>query len=299
MNKQTRLAEDLKETDKFIYVEDASNFDAPNPTANKPGVIEIRGERIEYFTLNGNVLGQLRRGTLGTGVPKLHKVGSYVQDIGTSETIMYSDVVTTQQIVSKGSNTISGLNFVPEKSDDKWSYSSGFTSSIPSGYGQSNDIEVFVGGYNISPWVPATSDYPGKEYTQGDLIEYNGYNYKCKSNHTSSDSFANDLKYWNFFVANIRLHKKPYSMFNLNIAPNSPAGDVQFDSDFSVDGSTNAIRLTNPVNSNVLVTVVKRTGKDWDSTVNIIDDISQIALFLKATPGVWYTGIENYNVSKG
>ena len=83
--KQTQLAQDLNYYDNSIYVKDAGNFDKPNIALNRPGVIEIHGERIEFFTITGNQLGQLRRGTLGTGTPVVHKAGTYVQDIGPSE----------------------------------------------------------------------------------------------------------------------------------------------------------------------------------------------------------------------
>jgi hypothetical protein len=38
-----------------------------------PGVVFVDKERIEYFTKSGNTLGQLRRGTLGTGI-KGHRI---------------------------------------------------------------------------------------------------------------------------------------------------------------------------------------------------------------------------------
>jgi hypothetical protein len=293
-NKQTKLAADLRATDKTIIVEDASNFDTPNPALNKPGIIEIRGERIEYFTLQGNVLGQLRRGTLGTGVPKLHKQGSVVQDIGTSETIFYNDTVLTQQIVSNGTNIVNNLNYVPSKIDGNWVFESGFDTSIPATFNQCDEIEVFAGGYNIHQWEGSVNGEPGKSYNVGDFVLVNGYNYKCNTNHVSSISFINDAEYWDFFIANVRLSKTPYKVYNINKAPVSPDGDVQFDADFSVDGTSNSLRLTTPLDSNVVITVVKRTGKDWDSVVNIMNDTGKIAEFLKASPGAWYTGIENY-----
>jgi hypothetical protein len=58
-NKQTQLAQPLNYLDTTITLLDATNFDIPNPAKNKPGVVEIRGERIEYFAINGNILSQL------------------------------------------------------------------------------------------------------------------------------------------------------------------------------------------------------------------------------------------------
>ena len=273
LNKQTKLAADLRQTDKTIIVEDASNLTPPNPSANKPGIIEIRGERIEYFSLEGNILGQLRRGTLGTGTPLLHKFGSYVQDIGTSETISYNDTIYTQQIISSGSTELSNLNFVPSSKDD---------------------IEVFVGGYNIQTWSGASVGNQGKSYFIDDIVQYHGYTYKCNTNHTSSNTFTDDVEFWDFFIPNIRLNKNSYKVHNINLHQYSPEGDVTFPADFSVDGLTNKVLLNTAVDIGTIVTVVKRTGKEWDSVVNIMDDDSKIAQFLKATPGIWYSGIENY-----
>ena len=125
--KQTTLVQDLKQTDTTIHVADASNFDPPSPANNKPGIIEIAGERIEYFTLTGNVLGQIRRGTLGTGARDIHKAGAFVQELGVSETLPYTEQTIVKQIDSNGTTTVD-LDFVPASADD---------------------VEVFVGGRRL------------------------------------------------------------------------------------------------------------------------------------------------------
>ena len=43
----------------------------------------------------------------------------------------------------------------------------------------------------------------------------------------------------------------------------SPAADIQFDADYSVDGSTNNIRLTYPLPIGTTLTIVKKIGTDW------------------------------------
>ena len=299
-NKRTVLVKDLKYLDTYIEVEDASNFDTPSIGNNKPGIIEIRGERIEFFTLQTKVegstttylLGQLRRGTLGTGVSRVHKAGSYVQDIGVSETIPYVENSIVEQITSDGTNIVP-LTFVPTKSDSTWSYATGFTSAIPSGYGQADDIEVFVGGYSSIPWAS------GVEYAVNDIVEIGSYTFRCVTAHTSSSVFKTDSEYWTFFVGNIRLKKKPYKVHNVDNAPESPEGDVQLDAEFAVDGTTNQLRLTHQLAFGTRVTVVKRTGTAWDSTTNILADDSKIARFLKAVPGIWYANIGKYENKAG
>ena len=347
-NKQTQLDQDLHYNDTIILVKDASNFDVPSISSNKPGIIEIRGERIEFFEINGNMLTRLRRGTLGTGVPALHKADTYVIDIGPKETLPYSEVETIEKIRSDGTNIVP-LTFVPTKGYpdqnslmyeptgvSTWfsnygykfsgAYSSSvlytknnvvvynnvyyvntvssknnaptdtaywtvFTTEIPPGYGQANDIEVFVGGYDVTTlWMPTT------EYAVGDLITNGAYSYKCMTAHTSSNTFKPDLAKWKLFVGNIRLMKSPHSHHNMNTYTYSPEGDVKLDADFAVNGTSPALRLTNELAEGTVITVVKRTGTHWD---NALYGNNKIASFLRAAPAVWYTDMGKYGSNGG
>jgi hypothetical protein len=125
--KSTLLSKDLTQFDVSITVDDSTVLDTPNAAKNVPGIIEINGERIEYFVKVGNVLSQIRRGTLGTGVPVYHSKDSNVQNIGSSETIPYKDefIVTTH--TSDGASRIVELPYIPKI----------------------NDMEVFVGGLRL------------------------------------------------------------------------------------------------------------------------------------------------------
>ena len=97
----TRLAEDLHESDKYITVEDASVLSKPNVDKNKPGIILINGERIEFFKVEGNKLSSLRRGTLGTGVKIVHRESSIVIDQGQKQTIpVYQNMQVWKQRVA-------------------------------------------------------------------------------------------------------------------------------------------------------------------------------------------------------
>ena len=295
-DKRTRLVNDLKYNDITIKVEDASNFDAPSIPNNKPGIIEIRGERIEFFTLTSQTvgtglnavttwtMGQLRRGTLGTGVSRVHKLGSYVQDIGASETIPYIETSTIDQVKSDGTNIVP-LSFVPGLYEE--TNSNNLKTSWPS------DIEVFVGGYSSVPWAPQAT------YTIDDIVEVGSYTYRCIVEHTSSAAFTTDIANWTFFVGNIRLKKKPYAVHNVNIHPESIEGNVSLPAEFTVDGESKQLVLTNKLEFGTRVTVVKRTLTPWDSTTSILKDDSKIARFLKAAPAVWYANIGKYENTAG
>jgi len=320
LNKQTTLARKLRYNDTDILLADASNFDEPNPSRNLPGVIEINGERIEYFVKNGNMLSQLRRGTLGTGTPRVNPLGTSVQDIGPSETIPYKDTISITQVASTGSNLI-GTDFTPLKSSTPISVDADFVTSIPANYGQADNVEVFVGGYAIDQ-VWAT----GIAYTTGTIVNVGSYLYRCVADHTST-VFSADSANWMFFVGNIRLKKHAFKVHNVNQHPDSPEGDIQMDPDFTVDGVSNSIRLTNALDAGTTVTIVKRVGKMWtDITFNPVavtfdteslildsgqttvdikysntlqDGNKQVAEFLKATPGIWHSTVNRPVVGDG
>jgi len=330
-NKQTQLLQPLTFNDTTIVVKDASNFDAPNAVINRPGIVEIRGERIEYFGLTGNTLSKLRRGTLGTGVPALHKTGTLVQDIGPSETLPYTESSVIQQIESDGSSIIN-LNFVPTKvvetavnltisrqykivtlGTTDWNlaanttgvlYAVGSTviiaksatgtgTAISTSYGQCDEIEVFIGGYNIDTvW---TANIP---YALGAIVISGSYTYQTTVAHTSKANFKQDydLGYWKLFIGNTRLKKTPYTVHHelqSSVASLNPSNfDQLIPAEFAVDGISAAVRLTTPVDIGVKVTVVKRMGIDWDSKLNIQYDSGAITEFLKATPGIWYSKMQ-------
>ncbi|CAB4125910.1 hypothetical protein UFOVP181_328 [uncultured Caudovirales phage] len=148
LNKQTTLVYDLRQTDTTITVVDASNFDIPSPANNRPGIVEIRGERIEYFSLVGNVLGQLRRGTLGTGTPTIHRAGSFVQDIGSSETIPYIETPVVETVISNGTNTVN-LKFTPGGFNTNWTYAGRTMTANDVTELAKDSIEIFAAGTRL------------------------------------------------------------------------------------------------------------------------------------------------------
>ena len=260
-NKQTTLAQELNYNDVQIVLTDASNFDLPNPTLARPGIIEICGERIEYYQISGNTLSQLRRSTLGTGMRTVYPAGTYVQDVGASSTIPYVDNQLVEQIISDGTDIVN-LSFIPANA---------------------NSIEVFVGGYNDgSEWES------GAFYSVGNIVNVGSYTYRCTTAHTAGATFFADSSNWAFFIGNIRLRKSSYTVFNVNNAPYSPAGDVTFPADFTVDGTTAKITLANLLTPGTQITVVKTTGTTWDSSEDILYDPGVVANFLRAEPGISY-----------
>jgi len=107
-----QLADNLHWHDKRIVLKSAENLPAPKFNG-KPGVIWINGERIEYYVRDNNVLSQLRRGTRGTGTPKIHAKNLEVLYINDEHTIPYKDETITTMFTSDGTSNEYELDFIP------------------------------------------------------------------------------------------------------------------------------------------------------------------------------------------
>ena len=142
------LATDLNWYDLSINLKSSDGLDEPNRELAIPGIIFINGERIEYFVKQGNILRQLRRGTLGTGVKDVHPRHSRVFHQGVSETIPYQDTTYTQTFTGDGSSTTFNLNWTPN--------------SV-------NEFDVFVAGTRLRKATPIVNANDG--------IDYNYYEY--------------------------------------------------------------------------------------------------------------------------
>ena len=123
----TKLTLDMTESTQTFTVEDASLLPTPDVASNTPGVVFIDKERIEYFTKSSNTLGQLRRGTLGTGI-KEHGSGTDVVDASGTQTIPYADTVHTNTFVSDGSTVVFALSQTPSSA---------------------SELDIFIGGQRL------------------------------------------------------------------------------------------------------------------------------------------------------
>ena len=122
------LDEDLNFYDKDIKLVNSTGISQPDASINVPGVVFIDGERIEYFKVEGHVLSQLRRGTLGTGVKSVYKAGEELMDQSSYQTVPYTDEIRTLQYEADGSTGAYTLD---------WTTSN------------KNEFEVFVAGRRL------------------------------------------------------------------------------------------------------------------------------------------------------
>ena len=121
------MAQDLIEGSQTIEVADGSVLPEPDASKNLPGVLFMGKERIEYFTKTGTTLGQLRRGTLGTGI-KEHGSGTEVVDASGTQTIPYADTIYTNTFTGDGSTLTFALSQAPSSA---------------------SELDIFIGGQRL------------------------------------------------------------------------------------------------------------------------------------------------------
>jgi hypothetical protein len=210
-----KLVKNLNYYDTSFEVTDASDLPTPLPARNIPGVVIINKERIEYFQKTGNVLSQLRRGSLGTAMLELHPANSYVINSSYTETLPYLENQDKFDFISDGSTKeIGPLEFVPTSADT--------TSALRKNWQNS--------------WYAAESTIP--------------------TTHGPCDEIE-------VFVAGKRLRKDPISVYVEDNGISSPAADETIDAEFSVDGITPYIRLTEAVPAGTRILVIRKRGKIW------------------------------------
>jgi len=132
----TKLTLDMTEGTQTITVEDGAvlqdpkqilSYDGSTISSIIPGVVFIDKERIEYFTKSSNTLGQLQRGTLGTGI-KEHGSGTEVVDASGTQTIPYADTVHTNTFTGDGSTLTFALSQTPASA---------------------SELDIFIGGQRL------------------------------------------------------------------------------------------------------------------------------------------------------
>jgi hypothetical protein len=127
-NKTTYLKQDLNLTDTWMYVDDVSKLQNPDASNNLPGIVFVNGERIIYGYSDriNNRLGNLRRGTAGTGAATVHQAGTLVQDTGSfmeipnsqdtiitaDKDILLSNGYNNTRLIANGSVFTQGVMFV-------------------------------------------------------------------------------------------------------------------------------------------------------------------------------------------
>ncbi len=152
----TELSQTLREDADIITVKDGSaladpqnviGLDGSTVATVIPGVVFIDKERIEYFTKSNNTLGQLKRGTLGTGI-KVHGSDTEVVDASGTQTIPYVDTVHTDTFTGDGTTSTFTTTQTLTTSLQTPTEADGTASSDYAGI-PADQIDVFIGGQRL------------------------------------------------------------------------------------------------------------------------------------------------------
>lgn len=223
----TVLTKDFAIDDEWMYVQDTTVFGRPDPSLAIPGILFLNGERITYYfvdTINKR-LGQLRRGTNGTGAGDLYEKGTKVYDASAKNEIpMARDTytITNPTINWKAETSIvkdslishdgliyrSSMNFTPNTDFEttmtmfyqvtllntiKWTANRSFSAgTIISNSGVFYKVlNDFTSGASFSRTNLATALpwVANTAYVKNDLISYNGATYQAKASFTSRSTF--------------------------------------------------------------------------------------------------------------
>lgn len=309
----TTLSTPLSYYDKEIVVDDASNLATPSAELNQPGVIVIDGERIEYMKKENNTLGQLRRGTLGTGsgIRTFHSTensnivikdsdafiaGTKIRDFSNNQQIPYKDEIEETIAVvtsAKFTGLISGnILTVTDRGNGAVSIGQVIT-------GNGILADTFILEQLTSTEVGNASGGRGTyRVTVNQSVESTVISAITKSIVLDYTPILSNVKSWyrntipveygqcdqlEVFVAGRRLRKAPLTQWNESLGPDSPIGDTVIEAEFAVNGTNTLVRLTETPTVGTKIQVQRKIGKLWTNIGESLKDADTApARFIRA-----------------
>jgi hypothetical protein len=286
----TYLTAPLSFTDKEIYVADASVLSPPIVSKNIPGVIIVDGERIEFFKINGNVLSQLRRSTLGTAPSFYSEENTKVIDQGPNQTVPFGEVINRQDLITeKDVYTYELKNYphVVNTGTHNQFINDGITLSTSTE--AVDQIVVFYGGRQLNKVgtlhhnIELSFDSPEVIFTTTNIVG-------LLSTATVLDLPSTTV----VGTAYIVTATNQVWVYTGSVEPTATKGYVYKGLDyrppeFTINTATQQITLNmiNGVQDGIKLTAIKReftTATLWNNSVSIIESDTVQAQFLQARP---------------
>ena len=276
----TYLTRYLRFTDTEIHVADASVLTPPLIAKNIPGVVIIDGERIEFFTINGNVLGQLRRSTLGTAPSFYSEQNTRVIDQSPEQTVPFKEQIRSQSTIT----TTSTVYPIPATEH---------TNSSLAGPMYNDGIVLTP---NIDGEKQVSAYYGGRPLNKVGTIYQDtniSYDSQLVDISTTTVATANDLPTAELigtaYVVTATNHIWVYTDSNEADAVNGYVyrGLNYVPPEFTVDTTSQQITLNIPegIQPGVKLTVVQRKSTVWNNgTLSLMDSTTIPARFLQARP---------------
>lgn len=288
----TRLTKELLSTDTEIHVADSSVLTAPLVEENIPGVVLINAERIEFFQIDGNILKQITRGTLGTGINSRLSIGADVVDQGTEQ-----EFATSEQIKVQFAYTTSSLNTYVINLHDTTVTVPNTTASIVSKGIELNyalplndQVDVYLGGRKLRKDAVFIHDTT-VVLDNIDISTIKG-NVLTSTDLTSVVAMPGD-SYVDISTGKVWSYTKTRSD-NVNIPGWAYSGLTYATPEFAIsyNGIQQTIQLNTEINNDLELAIVKKSATvgDFNEVVNtttsrtLWDSTTSIATFLKESP---------------
>lgn len=304
-NNQIKLAKNLSYYDTQIEITDAAELADPIPSRRIPGVIIVNKERIEYFSKQGNVLSQLRRGSLGTAIAELHLSGSYVIDVGAFETLPYNETEKRYDFT-----VLDSLIIVPDGTTRSFEIDTSPNSEtlIYAGNGDKNNILVKMNGeiidrsrYSVSVvndvgTITLDNSFDLTDVSEIEVIplligpldfipQKSNRNSWYRSDIPTDYGPCDEVE---IFASGTRLRKNPIDIYNENLGISSPQSDESLEAEFSVDGLSRYIRLSNQHPVGTRIAIMRKQGRLWyergtttaSKGITLLENQTSIAQFI-------------------
>jgi hypothetical protein len=245
---------------------------------------------------NNAVLGQLRRGTLGTSPKVYSQVNSNVIDIGTTQTIPYADKILKQNILTTASvNTyyISTSSFNYNFNTDTYSTSTWINDGIVLsnlGNYSTDQLDVYYGGRKLNKGYTFYQD-PLMSYDNQEIRKIEGIT-QINTTATVSGLPVITTRLGTAYVITSTNQVWVYenSLANTAVSGYVYKGLMRKDPEFTLNTSTQEITLNieDGVQGGIRLTIVKKefaASTLWNNDgVSLLDSDSNPAKFLRARP---------------
>ena len=275
-NNTTYLTQPLAFTDTEIHVDNAGVLTMPIPSKKLPGVVLIAGERIEFYQVNGNVLSQLRRSTLGTAPKFYSEIYTDVIDQGTFQTIPFGETILTQNIYTTSTTATYTISTVTNAGSD------GIILSKDETVAAADQVQVYYGGRLLNKTGI---------YYQDLTVAYDNPTYTIVGTQSTATSFPSTTvlgtaylvtatnQVWIYQNSNHTTSVNGYVYSGLNYLP----------PEFSINTSTQEITLNiqEGVGDNIKLAIVKKQLSEtalWNNGISLLNSTTVPAKFLQEQP---------------
>ena len=276
----TYLTRPLMFNDTEIHVNDATVLSPPLLAKNIPGVVIIDGERIEFFTITGNILGQLRRTTLGTAPSFYSEQNTKVIDQSPEQTIPFTEKILVQSTITNTSTVYGILTQIHTGTSSAGIiFSDGIVldTEIPG----KDQIAVYYGGRPLNKIGTFHQDID---------ISYDSQNVDISVDILSTvDELPDTETIGLAYVVTATNHVWVYTDSNEGDSVNGYVyrGLNYIPPEFTVDTTSQQITLNIPegIEPGVKLTVIKRNSTLWnDGSTSLMNSSTLPARFLQARP---------------